>query len=211
MAKENIIGKSLLIGAVEGLVISGLESVGSAIKENAADYLKSNVLNIGTNDEELYLLARAYCLEKGWATVDELIKVQEVIDGYELSQRKRIIGMIGKREGEGSTSALKLDKDGNPVINKQSKEEVKETTNFKTNVAGAKILQMLAKMTKEQIKAELDSSGASNSTINNLKKITAQAISAIEASQVKQDGDAFFGRETFLERIARQARERRTI
>lgn len=210
MGKDNIVGRSLIMGAIEGFVISTLDSIGGAVKVHAADYLKSNVLNIGTNDEELYLLARAYCLEKGWATIDELTKVREVIDSYEPSQRKRIIGMIGKREGEGSIVSDKLDNDGKQKFDSKTKEPLKETTSFKTNVAGAKILQMLAKMTKDQIKEELDSSGASNSMINNLKKIASQVTTAIETSQVKQDGDARFARETWLDRVARAAREKRT-
>lgn len=209
--EKGFLGKSLLSGGIEGLVISVMHSFGKVVEEQGADFLKSNILNIGTNDEELYLLARAYCLEKQWATIEELTKIREVIDAYEISQRKRIIGMIGKREGEGSTSALKIGKDGNPVINGQTKEEVKEITNFKTNVAGAKILQMLAKMTKEQIKEELDSSGASNSMASNLKKIATQVTTIIETSQIKLDGEARFARETWLDRAARVARERRTI
>lgn len=207
MGKSKL-GSAIIDGGIEGLVVSFLNPLFSAAKDHVGDYLKSNILNIGTNDEELYHLARAYCLEKGWATIDELFKVREVIDSYDLDQRKRIIGMIGKREGDGSTSAVKIGKDGNPVINGKTKEEVMETTNFKTNVAGAKILAMFAKMTKEQIKQELDSSGASASFIHEAKEKIAKATVVIENSQVVKDCESFFTKETWLEKKLREAKSK---
>ncbi|MHB8904074.1 MAG: hypothetical protein ACYC40_03155 [Patescibacteria group bacterium] len=209
MGKDNIIGKSLLIGAIEGLVINVLESAGNSAKEKLGDYLKSNVFNIGTNDEELYLQARAYALEKKWVDLDELAKITKVIDEYEPSQRRRIVGMLGKREGDGSVTSAKLNGDGTPVIDPKTKEEVKETTNFKTNVAGAHILRMFAKMTPEQIKKELDSSGAANSLISDLKKVAEKVTTTVENSEIKKDGDTFFGKETWFERKLKEAQTRK--
>lgn len=207
MGKDNIIGKSLLIGAIEGLVINVLESAGNSAKEKLGDYLKSNVFNIGTNDEELYLQARAYALEKKWVDLDELAKITQVIDGYEPSQRRRIIGMLGKREGDGSVTSVKLKSDGTPVIDPKTKEEVKETTNFKTNVAGAQILRMLAKMTPEQIKKELDSSGASSSFGHELKITANKTATAVQNSQVVKDANGFLAKESWFEKKLREARE----
>lgn len=209
--EKGIIGKALIIGAVEGLIINALESTGKVVKEHAEDYLKANVFNIGTNDEELYLLARAYALEKKWVTVDELNKITRVLDAYETSQRRRIVGMLGKREGDGSIDTPSLDGAGNAIVDNKTGEVVMTKTSFKTNVAGAKIIAMLGKMTEGEIKNELDSSGASASFMVGLNKKATATVTAVQSSQIKQDGDTLFTRETWLERMAREANQRRGI
>jgi hypothetical protein len=207
--KKGIVENAILEGGVEGLVMTLLHSLGktvtTTIQEHAGEYLKSNILNIGTNDEELYLLARAYALEKGWVTLAELQKISEVIDEYSPSQRKRIIGMLGKREDDGTSREQKLRADGTKVLDKEKNPVYVETT-FKTNIAGAKIIALLAKMDKAQIKKELDSSNASNSLEHNIAETIKTAATKVENSELAKDSNNFFAKKTWLEKFAESRR-----
>ena len=171
-------------------------------------YLKSNVFNIGTNDEELYFQAEHYALEKGWVTSDELGKITRVMDGFEKSQRNRIRGLIGKRESDVTIEKPALDGNGDPIFEKKTGKAVMTKSTCKANVDGAKILAMLAKMTEDEIKAKLNSSGASSSFVSDLKKTVNKVAATIENSEIKRDGDTLLSGPTWLERIAENARQR---
>lgn len=205
MGKDNIIGKSLIIGAIEGLVISGLESFGGAVKEHGAEYLKSKLFGFGTNDEHLFLSACTYALKEKMITSDELIKVCQAIDECDNSKVRMV---IGKEETEVITETPKLDSDGNIVTEKKTGKSVMVKTTSKANVKGAQMLGMFGKLTTDEIKAILNTSGATDSFMSDLKKKAAAATTAVQNSQIKRDGDNFFTKETWLDRVARELRQR---
>lgn len=207
MDKKDV-GNMILEGGIEGLVISLLHSFTNFAKEQGTEYLKSKVFGIGTTDEHLFLSACTYALKEKMLTSDELIKTCQAIDECDNSKVRMV---IGKEETEVITETPKLDNDGNIVTEEKTGKVVMVKTTVKANEKGAQMLGMFGKLTKDEIKAILNTSGATDSFMSDLKKKAAATTATVQNSQIKRDGDTFFGRETFLERIARQARERRTI
>jgi hypothetical protein len=207
MDKKDV-GGIILEGGIEGLVMSLLHSFAEVAKEKGSEYLKSKIFGLGTNDEHLFLSACAYAVKEKGVTSQEIAKICRAIDSFKKSQRDKIIETIGKDEIEVSSETPKIDKDGNVVTDKKTGKPVMTKTTSKANVKGAEMLAMMAKMNPTGIKQILGTSGASASFIVDLKKKVATATATIEGSQIKRDGDTLFGRETWLERVAREARER---
>lgn len=210
MDKKDL-GNMILEGGIEGLVISLLHSFTNAAKEHGAEYLKSKVFGLGTNDEHLFLSACAYALKEKMLTSDELTKVCQVIDSYESSQRSRIVCIIGKEESDVVIETPKLDADGNIVLEKKTQKPVVSKTTVKANVKGAQMLGMLGKLDETGIKNILNTSGASASFMTDLNKKATATVTAVQSSQIKRDGDTLFTKETWLERVAREAKAKRGI
>ncbi len=182
---------SIMTGAIEGFVVNFFHSIGESAsataKEKGGEFLKAKVFGIGTNDEHLFLSACAYALNKGMVTHDQLILICKVIDSYAPSQRSRIIDTLGKTEDE--------------VIMDDT-----EKTHIKANVKGAFMLAMLAKLDEPEMKKILETSGATNSFAENISKLTKNVTEKIEGGKFNEDCKDFFAKETFLEKLAREAK-----
>lgn len=206
MGAKNVVGNAILGGGIEGLVISVLHSFMNVAKEHGTELLKSKVFGLGTNDEHLFLSACTYALKEKMMTSDELIKVCQAIDECDNSKVRMV---IGKEETEVITETPKLDSDGNIVTEKKTGKSVMVKTTSKANVKGAQMLGMFGKLTKDEIKAILNTSGATDSFMSDLKKKAAAASTAVQNSQIKRDGDTLFTKETWLEKVAREATKKK--
>jgi len=199
------LGSLLVEGGVEGIIMNLMHSLGKTVQEKGEDYLKSQVFGIGTNDEHLFLSACAYAISEKLMTSDDLAKICKAIESLEKSQRTRVIGVIGKEEVEVNTEKPTLNDTGGPVLDGKGK-AIMTKTKIKANVKGAQMLAMLAKLDEAEIVKVLATSGASASFIFDLKQKTAAAIKTVENSQIKNDGDNLFAKETWLERKLREKR-----
>lgn len=213
--------KGMLVeGGVEGIVMNLFHAFGTVAQERGTEYIKSKLFGIGTNDEYLFWDACAYAFKEKMVTSDELMKICRVIDSFEPSQQSRIRGIIGKMETEivpEKSVDSKKSKDGDDgdkdaKKDKDAKDDKgkKEKTTVKANLAGARMVAMLAKMSEEEIKQFFKTSGATNSFVSEVKEKAKAAAKAIADSQIKKDGDSLFPKETWLERKAREAREAKT-
>ena len=200
--KGGFLGNAILEGGIEGLVISLLHSFGRVAEEKGAKYIESKIFGIGTNDEHLFLSACAYAVKEKMITSDELIKICRVIDSFESSQRSKVIQTIGKDEIEVTAEEPKFDADGNVVTEKKTGKPVMAKNTSKANVKGAQMLEMMAKLDDDGIKKILNTSGASVSFEANLKKAVSTTATKIGNSQIKKDGESFFAKKTWLERLA---------
>ncbi len=205
------VGNAMIEGGISAFVLSLFHNIGKVAEEKGIELLKSKMFGVGTNDEHLFLSACAYALEQKMLTEAELSKVCKVLNSYESSQRSRIIGIIGKEESEVSVETPKLDKDGNLVTEKKTGKVVNQKTTEKTNLKGARMLAMLAKLSEEEIKKVLDASGSSDSLLFNMKQKAADFAKAVEAGGMKRDAEKAFPSETWLEKMAREAKAKRGI
>lgn len=206
--EKNVFGKAVLEGGIEALIISFFHSFGKAAEAKGIEFLKSKMFGIGTNDEHLFLSAAAYAADMGWVTLDQLVKIYEVIGSYPESQRNRIVGTIGKEEEDVITQSPKLD----PVTKEQVKDKkgqvVMEKTSFRANIKGAKMLGLLGKLEKDQIKEFLRTSGASAKFMDGVTEEIRNTSRKVENSKIKKDGDLLFAKETWLEKKARELKEK---
>ena len=186
-----------------------IHSFGTAVKDQGIDYLKSNVFGIGTADEHLFLSACTYAIEKQMITPDQLVRVCKVIDQCDTSKVRLV---IGKEESEVSIETPKLDDAGQFVTEKKTGKTVMVKTTSKANLKGAEMLRMFARMDDEEIKVVLNTSGASVSSMSNVVKKTrtifATTSAAVNNSTLKNDGDVFFGKESWLEKKLREAKNK---
>lgn len=190
--KQFNLGGSVLSGGVEGLVISLLQSAGKVAQEQGAEYLKSKMFGIGTNDEQLFLSACSYALNNAMITETELSRVINVIRSYSSSQQSRIIRIIGKGEDE-----LIMPQDS------KKNDDKKKPISAKANIKGAEILVMLSKFSNKKMKEILDAAGVSRSFLKDLEDALTSKLKP-SVTDLKKDGDSFFAKETWLERMAKK-------
>lgn len=205
------IGNSIFQGGIEGFVVSLMHGAGKIVEEQGQEYLKSKVFGLGTNDENLFLSACAYAVREKLITSDELLKVCQVIDSYTPSQRSRIIGTLSKGEEEVTIKGKKIGDDGNVVIDPKTNNEVIVEISSKVNLKGAQILGLLGKLNEEEIRKIFDSSGASSSVMDDLRKQKAAITKVVESNEFKKDAESFFTKETWLERKLREEKQKREI
>lgn len=202
---KGIVKGAILEGTVEAFVISLIHSFGTAVKDQSIDYLKANVFGIGTADEHLFLSACTYAIENRMITPDQLVRVCKVIDQCDTSKVRLV---IGKEESEVSIETPKIDDAGQFVKEKKTGKTVMVKTTSKANIKGAEMLKMFAQMDEDEIKVVLNTSGASRGMMSNVLKTTntivATASAAVNNSTLKNDGDTFFKRETWLEKKLRE-------
>jgi hypothetical protein len=190
--KQFNLGGSVLSGGVEGLVISLLQSAGKVAQEQGVEYLKSKMFGIGTNDEQLFLSACSYALNNAMITETELSRVINVIRSYSSSQQSRIIRIIGKGEDE-----LIMPQDS------KKNDDKKKPVSAKANIKGAEILVMLSKFSNKKMKEILDAAGVSRSFLKDLEDALTSKLKP-SVTDLKKDGDSFFAKETWLERMAKK-------
>lgn len=200
--KGGFLGNAILEGGIEGLVISLLHSFGRVAEEKGSKYVEAKLFGIGTNDEHLFLSACAYAVKEKLITDAEMLKISRVIDGFESSQRQKVVQTIGKDEVDVTFEEPKVDADGNIVADKKSGKPIMVKITSKANVKGAQILAMMAKLDEDGIKQILNTSGASTSFETNLKKKVSETVTIIKNSQIKKDGDSLFTKKTWLEKLA---------
>ncbi|MFH1744620.1 MAG: hypothetical protein ABH881_00415 [bacterium] len=126
--------------------------------------LKSNMFGFGEVDELLTLDAFRIADEKEDVKLEELINVAEVIVECDIGQRKKIVRMLGQKESPLKKTKEKLGKDGK-VTEKTIVEETPE------NVRGGRIVAMLAKMKKPQIRLFLKAVGADITAVDSAEAL----------------------------------------
>ncbi len=190
--KQFNLGGSILSGGIEGLVNSFLQSAGKVAQEQGVEYLKSKMFGIGTNDEQLFLSACSYALNNSMITKSKLSRIVNVICSYPASQQSRIIRIIGKGEDE-----LIMPQDF------KKNDDKKKPVFAKANIKGAEILVMLSKFNDKEMKEILDAAGVSRSFLKDLEDALTSKLKP-SVTDLKKDGDSFFAKETWLERMAKK-------
>jgi len=197
------IKKSLLSGAVEGLVIEVLTHMKGVAVTAGADYLKGKAGGRGVNDEALFQSACAYAVDPGGpfkVSATDLLKVLGVINGLANHERRRVIEIIGKDEQDVKTKTPKLDAAGNPSITKKG-DPIYEERTVRANVRGAAVIALMAKMTEAEMMEFLKSSNALDTVENKIKNImaTPQVQTAKQGlSDFSDDAKSFLKKKTSL-------------
>ncbi|HZJ41154.1 MAG TPA: hypothetical protein VFD16_02730 [Candidatus Saccharimonadales bacterium] len=198
-------GNALFTGGIEGVIISLLHNVGKVAEEKGGKYLEAKLFGLGTNDEALFMGALEHAVKRGWMTEAKLLEICRIVDGYEDSQATKIRMTFAKEQVDVTYEAPKMH-GGKVVIDETTGKPVMEKITEKANVKGAELLALLARFDEAGIKQILKTSGASVSFEDNLKKKVAAAASKISTtignSQIKQEGDTFFTKKTWLEKLA---------
>lgn len=199
-------------GGIEGIIVGMMSSLGQAVEKHGEGFIKSRMFGFGTNDNHLFQSAAAYAVSQLGVSVKNIIRICKVINSYGTSQRNRIIETIGKNEEDVSTSSKTAaaksggKNDGTGKDDKNDKPSSPSRGSARTNVEGAYILAMLAKMTDDQIKEFFAASGMLDTVVVKVKEAGKKAAAKITAATEKggfiKDAESFFEKKTWLERFA---------
>ena len=159
----------------EAAVIGVTETIRKGVSDGVDELIRPHAGGRGTNDEYLYSLAEEYAINSNWVTREQAVKIWRVINSYHVDQRKRIIETIGKEAR---------------FISKYEK----------ANVEGARIIQMLAPMTEDEIRLFFSHADYTNTLAESLRNLIANprvqdALTAARngAADLRQEGGNFLG------------------
>ncbi len=179
------------------LAEQALTKLFSQAGKHGADFLKGNILGIGTDDEALFRSAVSYAVFKLGANPAEINRVIKVIGDFPFASRSRIIQIIGKDEQEITMEVPVFDEHtGHQKTTRQGK-PVTQTIKQVANVRGGDTLFYLSKLTDQQIKDELVASNMTNTMWQR-----AQAAAAPLKSGFDQIGQSLNSGNTLLDRWA---------
>lgn len=196
-------------GAITAAMLTVFKSFTSAAEEKGADFLKSKVFGFGLTDETLYWDARAIAIKEGMVTAEEANKLDKKMNSFDDAAKARIIRIIGSGEQEVMTEDIVI-KDGSPVFDKKGNPLKKKIT-YKGNMRGSVIVAMLCKMDDEQLSEFISAARGLDTFQKSIKDSLSKVFKALEESQIRQDGDKVFPNETWLERKAREIKNRGSI
>lgn len=145
---------------------------------------QANPLGFGQSDDSLFLHACAIAVRDHEVTMEQLLTIGRVIKTFSIAIQRRIILTIGQGE-EGYTEVIQQpnDKEGKPVPPKKIER--------KGNVRGAQIIALLARMSEDQMREFLGSSGVTTSpwdvAVENVQRFrTAMAEGSSVRSAIQQ-------------------------
>ncbi|MFA4999820.1 MAG: hypothetical protein WC545_00455 [Patescibacteria group bacterium] len=199
-------------GSIEGFIVGVMNSFGQAVEKHGEGFIKSKMFGFGTNDNHLFQSAAAYAVSNLGVSAQNIYRICRIINSYKPSQRDRIVRIIGNNEENTNVSAKttssKSDKKDGGTEKKgdSGKSSIPTRGSAKTNVEGAYILAMLAKMENYQIKEFFAASGAIDTIAVKTeavgKKVFTKVKTAAEKGAVVKDAESFFKRKTWLEKLA---------
>jgi len=152
----------------EAAVVGVTETIRKGVSDGVEELMRSNIGGRGTNDESLYSSAVEYAINSNWATRAQAVKIWRVILEFPIDQRKRIIEIIGKEE---------------QFISEHEK----------ANVKGAKIIQVLAPMTEDEIRLFFRHAGYTNTTAESLRNLIANPRVQNALTAVRDESGNFLG------------------
>lgn len=135
---------------------------GKVAEEKLGAVLKANIGGFGVNDEVLFWDACEIAVSELSVTKADIIRIMLVLKSLEPKQRGEVVRIIGLNEQEVKNEEKSQDGKGKPVSKIQTE---------KRNMRGARFVALLAKMTDEEIKTFLLSSGAMETTADDIEAI----------------------------------------
>lgn len=160
------------------LVVSLVDFLKDQGKEHGKKLIEGWIIGLGTNDEVLFQSACAYAILELGVSTSDISKIVSVIKEYNVSERKRIVEIIGKSEQDVVIKMPVVDKSGNLAVNKKGETIFKETKTT-ANVRGAQILVFLARMSEEEIRDFFDASGSLNTIGKKFDNVSEKVKEAI--------------------------------
>lgn len=149
-------------------------------KERAEKLIDSWLFGFGVNDEILFQSACSYAILQLKVNIAKINKIVAVIKEYSISERKRIVQILGNSEQEITIEAPATDEDGHVLVDKKNKTLLKTTKVF-ANVKGGQALAVLAEMSEQEIRDFFEVGGSLNTAGKQFK-----ATGKIVSEKVKQ-------------------------
>lgn len=131
-------------------------------EEKLGAVLKANIGGFGVNDEVLFWDACEIAVSELSVTKTDIIRIMTVLGSLEPKQRGEVVRIIGLNEQEIKCGEKSQGGKGKPVSKIQTE---------KKNMRGARFIALLAKMTDEEIGTFLLSSGAMETTTDDIEAI----------------------------------------
>ncbi|HBA36935.1 TPA: hypothetical protein DCZ15_03630 [Candidatus Falkowbacteria bacterium] len=198
-------------GIIEGFIVGAMQSVGKVAEQHGQEFLKSKVFGIGTNDEHLFEAAKATAVHYFGVDIKDIVRINKVVSSYGWSVRGKIVRTIGRNEEtmqvdskpSGSKEGAK-DKKVSDAKNEAKDKKVSDVqkSSITSNIEGARILAMWAKMTDDEIRESIAASGMADTIVAKLEVLGENLTKAIEKGEAVKDAESFFEKKTWLEKLA---------
>jgi len=134
--------------------------IGTTIHEEGIKTLKTNIFGIGVTDEILTGDAFAIAVNELGVSVDDVIKVADVLAGYRLSVKNKLTNIIGRDEQE---LIKKI-----PTVENEKAITIESKT--VANMRGARLILLMSKMSKGQIETFLKGIDATTTAMDRVKE-----------------------------------------
>ncbi len=180
------------------------------VGKHGADYIKGNILGLGTDDEVLFNSALTYCAFGLNISPVEIVRVLDVFATYPRASRRRIVQIIGKDEREEIIKLPAVDSRGNILYDKDGNIVYKDKK-IVANVKGAETIALMSKLDEAGIKRIIETSNMTSPLGDKMAEMFEPANLKAAVQNVKsgydQIGGQLNGGNTMLDRWAQKLRK----
>ncbi len=191
---------------------NALNHILGQVSKQGADFIKGNILGLGTDDEVLFNSALSYAVfgPRNVAIVD-LMKVINVFASLGRASNRRVIQVIGKDEREVVMKIPSIDPLSNTVRTGKKGEVLYDEIKTVANVRGAETIALMSKMNEADIKIYIETSNMTSPMGDKLAEMLEPANLKAAVMNVKsgydQIGDQLCSGNTKLDQWARKFRK----